>query len=413
MKELSLPSGSGINRMCKRAALFLSALTFLFLINLFPISIAHGYTLSPDSGAILFEQISFRGAAYSTVGEITIDLQAARNTGYSTGFINVTNENHEWIVQNLPVMDNAIYDHPTITTRINIGGTANTQLSTLNAYVDYSDMPLTSAPAGAAVGFNVGQSDFYAGGVGDSLLNHATLGPNLADLTFLENYPTFYVYQKGHPNVQAADNQCAPAAVANSLQWLENEKKINVPQDNVPGLRDDVNKGDKSLVGALEKEMDRPVTSRQKGEGVWPYEGKIKYLEKNGLSDKLVVKRKTGDQINWEWIHQEIEHGEDVELDLWYQGPNDGRHYVEVTGVGAILGMPFITHVSDHVQSDKDANDNKGTNKVDFEWMIGNRVLNSNAIVDEVISESVPEPTSLLLLCLGLIGLAGLRRKLQ
>jgi hypothetical protein len=69
--------------------------------------------------------------------------------------------------------------------------------------------------------------------------------------------------------------------------------------------------------------------------------------------------------------------------------------------------------VSDHVQSDKDANDNKGTDKVDFEWMIGNRVLNSNGIIDEVISESVPEPTALLLLALGLTGLGGLRRRFQ
>jgi len=392
--------------MFKGAALVFPAFVFLLLSNIFPVSIACGDSLSTGS-AVLFEQISFRGAAYSTVGEITVDLQAAKKaTGYGSGFINVINGNNEWIVQNLPVMDSTIYDHPTITTRISLGGAEGVQIGTLNAYVDFSSTPLTSAPMGSTVGFSVGQSDFYAGGVGDSELNHATLGPDLTGLTFTESYPTYYVYQKGHPNVQAADSQCAPAAVANSLQWLENEKKIKVPHDNIPGLRDDKNPGDKSLVGALEKAMNRPVRSRQDGNGVWPYEGKIKYLRENGLLDKLVVKRKTGNQINWEWLLQEIKDGEDVELDLWYQGPNDGRHYVEVTGVGMILGVPFFTHVSDHVQSDQDAEDNKGTDKVDFEWMIGRMALNSNAIVDEVISESVPEPNTILLISLGLFGLA-------
>lgn len=371
---------------------------------------AAAYELTPDMGAVIFEQLSFRDAPDSGVGEITIDLSKARNTGLSEGFINVSNSTGQWIVQNLPVMSTAIYDHPTITTRVALGVSDGTPVSFFDVYVDYSPVPVASfsgGPGGITRAFNVTPGFFAAGGVGGTLSGYMA-GPDLAGFTFNPGGETYFIYQPGHQNVQAAMNQCAPAAVANSLTWLKDKKGLKVPHKNIPGLRPDVSPGDESLVGQLEQAMDRKVTSRTEGKGVWPYDGKVKYLKENKLWDKLRVKQWTGTDINWELIKKEIEHGEDVELDLHYK--DDGRHYVEVTGFGMILGVPFFTHVSDHLQTDEDPGDKLGTDKVDFEWLIGNRALNSNAEIDEVITESVPEPLAMLLMGLSIMAFLPFRR---
>jgi hypothetical protein len=104
--------------------------------------------------------------------------------------------------------------------------------------------------------------------------------------------------------------------------------------------------------------------------------------------------------VSWQAIFDELCDGEDVELDLAYldaDGNITGRHYVEVVGAGTILGIPYIQHVSDHLQSDVDPLDNLGTGQVDFEWLIGDLALNSFARIDQIIVQSyVPEPGSLL-----------------
>lgn len=59
-----------------------------------------------------------------------------------------------------------------------------------------------------------------------------------------------------------------------------------------------------------------------------------------------------------------------------------------MTGAGVILGVPYITHVSDHQQTDVDPLDMLGTGLVDLDFMIGNFLPISNAIVDQAISQS-------------------------
>jgi len=63
--------------------------------------------------------------------------------------------------------------------------------------------------------------------------------------------------------------------------------------------------------------------------------------------------------------------------------------------------VPYITHVSDHCQSDEDVDDpstpedetdTRGIDKVDFEFMLGDFLTDSNGTVDQAISESIREP---------------------
>jgi hypothetical protein len=90
--------------------------------------------------------------------------------------------------------------------------------------------------------------------------------------------------------------------------------------------------------------------------------------------------------LSFAFIQSEIAKGEDVEIDIRYR--NGGRHYVEVTGAGTILGVPWITHVADQHQDNNAA----GTDSVQFDFVLNGdqRPMEGNgAIIDQVISESL------------------------
>jgi hypothetical protein len=396
---------------------------------------AAGIELTPASGAVVIEQVDFRGGPNSGVGEITVFRSAANAaSGLTSGYVNATNNTGQWVVRNLPILPDCAYDMPSITTRLDLGVANGVNVTSIDLYVEYSPEPYVTFPGGPPRRFNVGTTIFAAGGVGTSLLTGYLPGPDLSKVIFDSTGASCLNHQRGHTNKEAARNQCAPMAVANSLDWLRIQKGLAVPDkhEHKPGLRSDApadgdNPNDPSLVGELEKAMDRGVRSRKVGDGVWPLDGKLKYINDNGLKDKLDIKHQgngdtggnpneavdgtknitrhgvtssgNGAKVTWEWLCEEIKKGQDVEVDIHFSGPNDGRHYVNVVGCGKILGKPYITHVSDHAQTDVDPNDNKGTDKVDFAWMDDDlldhpRLANWNGRVDQALSESVKPPDS-------------------
>ncbi|MCC6679307.1 MAG: PEP-CTERM sorting domain-containing protein [Phycisphaeraceae bacterium] len=398
---------------------------------------ASALTISPGQG-VTIDQVDLRGGADSSIGQITIDRSLLNlTTSMSSGFVNVY-DGSNWVVQNLPVFDLLQSDANTISTNFNFTGAADgLNISGASLSIDYSAAP-TTFYTGPLSSWSVGNVDNAVGGGADPVSGYRA-GPDLSDVIFNFSAPGLggLVYQFGHPNVQAARNQCAPAAVANSLTWLKNTQGLAVPDPNNPGIRTD--NPNNTLVGKLEQAMNRNVTSRTVGDGVWPLDGKLKYLNDTGLDANLDVKHVGGGANNtaggdgaggtldgdddytahgvtsegqgaltWAWIQNELANGEDVELEFYYV--NGGAHYVEVTGAGTILGVPFITHVSDQAQTDVDANDNKGTDKVQFDFLVlkaGKLFLtNENAYALQAISQSikeVPEPATALLATGGLL----------
>ncbi|HEX9945699.1 MAG TPA: hypothetical protein VGG03_27130, partial [Thermoanaerobaculia bacterium] len=288
--------------------------------------------------------------------------------------------------------------------------------------------------------FPVGSVDNTTGGTGpEGEVAGYQAPPNLVDVSFsLFGLPVELKFQRKHPNVQAGHNQCAPAAVANSLQFLENTTLLEIKHDNVPGWGGDV--PNNSLVGQLDVKTGRPLGANRRdadkvtgNEGVWPMDGKLAYIAMNGLAPFLKIKHRVGGLANnagtplngganythmgvtsqgaganfdIDWILMELMNGEDVEMDLHYQDNpattriEKGRHYVEVVGGGRILGMPFLLHLSDKQQSsfrtgpmplDRDPQDKLGTKgPPDFEWIKNATgfARNSYALIDQVISQS-------------------------
>ncbi len=389
---------------------------------------AFAQSISPS--AVTIDQIDFRGGPNSVVGEITIDYGLAGGSG----FVNVLNpavpSDSGWLVRNLPVFDpSAGYDAASITTRLDLtqfAGANGTDVTSASLVIDYNPSPSATRSQVESHGaspqtFPVGSVVNATGGTGPGgeVVGYQA-PPSLIDVSFSPTGAPLLglKLQRKHPNVQAGQNQCAPAAVANSLQFIANTTPFNLPHPNIPGWGGDV--PNNSLVGQLDVKTGRPLgTNRSTGNGgVWPMDGKLAYIGMNGLAPFFRIKHRVGgfannagtplnggaDYTNMgvtsqgagasfdvDWILTELMDGEDVEMDLHYQ--NGGRHYVEVTGGGRILGMPFLLHLSDSVQSDQDPTDTQGTHHVDFDWITNATGFahNSNATIDQVISQSFGE----------------------
>jgi len=249
------------------------------------------------------------------------------------------------------------------------------------------------------------------------------------------------VYRAGVPNVQAADNQCVPASLANGLAWLKTNQNLQVTQANNTGL-----KGDATLVGTLDTTTNRTVTSRTSGAGVTAanqIDGLLKYLDDNNLttvtvkhegfasaanrtvtsSGNTLTSTAVAQVVTFQFIQDELTKGAAVQA--WESWAN-GAHAVEITGCGFVLGKPWISFTSDLLQTPVDNGtffglvppDSFGTLGVNFSYLgspdgFGRlRFLNEagTPTLTFAVAEEVPEPASLGLLGAGAMMLISRRR---
>ena len=380
---------------------------------------AHTTELQPGDNAIDVNQVDFRGSAVnSTLGQLTVNIPNANAAAsLSSGYVNVADSSGNWLVRNLPLFGSSIYDNPTITVNFDLGVNDGTRVSTKDLHVDYSSAPVAAFTGGTASTFTIGKTGLAQGGFEGALSSYlGTANPGL--VSYINGGQTSIVYQKNHPNQQTANNQCAPMAVANSLTWLKDTHGVPVPDPNDIGL-----KGDGTLVGKLDSLMERGVRTRANGDPVFPDQiltGKLSYISNAGLAGKVITKHQgdlgnenfagpngltsfaNGTTVDISFIISELEHGEDVEMVYSFAG--GGGHLVDITGAGFILGVPWITYVSDHEQTDTDPTDTKGTGLVDFSFLDGNILVNEpgQPRMAFVVTESIPEPSTLVLMLMGL-----------
>jgi hypothetical protein len=199
---------------------------------------------------VVFEQDDFTfdnstgdptaGQDESNTGQVSANITAlTASTGLTSGYLNVVNGTG-WAVQNMPVNQNLQND----ATAFNLGTADGTTDSTTSEAVYFTAAPLSSAPADTESSFSVDQQSYDAEGVGEDGVsgdNDSDIGkpagpPTSGGITFTIGGLTKDSFIVGMPNVQAADNQCGPAAMANALTYLKAVAPgIAVPDPNVPG----------------------------------------------------------------------------------------------------------------------------------------------------------------------------------
>ena len=416
--------------------------------------------ITPNNGAVNFYQIVFAFSglpdnltnsdegAYSGTGMFEISNEILNRDG----FVQVVTD-QGWVVQNFPVSSLTEYDKFTVKFRLD-NNSVTPPINSLNAVVYVTDEPVVVSTnidltdfADKTLSWDVKPYIFNAEGKGESAtsvpappvvenLFSKTLSSSLsADKNYDDVFnvkalkaletnnwvvsKNFNICtQKNHSdrNIQAADDQCGPASITNSLKWVEDiwgeSLNIKLPHNYGMGL-----KGDNTMVGQLDNTTGRGVKSRVNGDPLFDpsmLNGKLKYLADN----KICLDVKHQDDIfgsdnksyngfqstghgkpTFEFICKEICKGEDVELGYsWYVEKGGKKiwagHWVNAIGCGQINGKPFVTYVSDHDQKD----DTKGTGKIDFTFLKdtdGDKLPNminegKTHEIDIVMSESPP-----------------------
>lgn len=397
---------------------------FLLALCVLPATAAD---LAPGAG-VTFYQISYGGTpsiANTPVGWMEVDLNALRSaTGITSGYLNVATP-RGWVVRNLPVIAESVYPYSRVNTRLDLGSASGVAVTQLTATVRYTDSLLTSLTAVPASVYPVtGMTMKIGGGTGVTGGGPAT-PPNLTDILFADPASNDTIIQFDHPNEEAADNQCAPMSVANSLQYLRNTRGLQLPQSHVPGI-----KGDASLVGQLDTAGDRPVVDRQHGSGQWLMRTKLNYVARFNLGARVATSHwgvsgadsgasnisatvngvtatssGKGSRIDIDQLMQALREGQDCEMVYSWDGPPAGAHAVDIVGAGRHNGQPWLLYASDVIQADTAIPDadrrGAGPAGLEFEYLgppnaSGVYTTPGGNRIDQVVCEKyVPPPATL------------------
>lgn len=426
---------------------------------------ANADTFALNPAALRFDQIDLRYefaqqelSGYSWVGVSNAAAFGTLPLG-SEAFVNIQDESGDWVVRNLPVNRN--WDSGGMSTMFDMKNGIGQRVTNYGYRATISSNPQPAFPVDFAGGIqrvDPGRQDHNAEGAfgdagdGGSVMkrNVVPLADNrvdLAGLVFNPVGPTSLKYQFGHPNIEQDTDQCYPAAIANSMGYLN---APNTPARIGPGIRDTSNSP--SLVGMLDIAMNRPA-HRPTPSAVDMIEGKLRVLSDNNID--LMTTHKQAPGIGWlngtqmggrfsstedttatpilDWIIDQINANKDVEVRIGWDRANNFGHAVQIIGAGRILGRPYLIYGHDAKQGftvdmppvgppgpDRVAI-NGGTGFLDggigFSWVdptdnsflcfIGGRT--GKAVISFAIAEVIPAPSAAALL--GLMGLVASRRR--
>jgi hypothetical protein len=320
-------------------------------------------------------------------GLLEIDVQTLTSEKrLGAGYVNVITD-RGWVVPNVPV-DSAIFPD-TLYYWFELSDSSGVDVTSLVSRVEFTPNPVDSFYGSLIVDYPVTATIHSLGAVnGDISDIGAPPGPLLAVPIPGVSPNTYNQPDTFNLQAQAANNQCGPMAAANSLAYLEARFGLDIPHAHTEGLR-----GDSTLVGQLDSLMGRNATDRTEGGDVTAegfLSGKMAYLNDNDLGRKIILRHQgtgqptgfptgdtyeanrmrsanDGDNVTFEWICQQIQNGEDVELGYGHydtDGVRHGGHAVRVTGCADIGGVKYLWLLHDARQTDEDASDTQGLQNI-------------------------------------------------
>jgi hypothetical protein len=279
-----------------------------------------------------------------------------------------------WVVRNLALDETNTARHTS--TSFDLGVPPGTDASELRARVEVTEDPVTTPrDGGEARMFSVEALQWNYDGV--ERVTEPPEAPDNDAYTFDNPEGDTSIAVTANPvNVHAADDQCYPMSMANSLGYLNETYDLDVPDPHDPGAN-----GDETLVGQLDQYSGRQTSGPTSGSGIHATNmipGKVSYLQDHNLDDDLnmtyqgwhgpsdpngdwtvdgVTIQDEGDEVTVPWMCQEIRDGADLEL--VYEWPG-GAHAVRIFGCGQVNGQPFVIILDDTQQTDRDRNNDDG-----------------------------------------------------
>ena len=416
------------------AAVFLAASMAAADIGVAP---GQGVSLSQE---VYYDDISGNAAVTTVFGTISVDVATlAASTGQASGYINV-GDGGDWVVQNLPVsaaMGNLstsfVFNQFSASNPAN-GGVQQpaTTLTSNNLAIDYTSDPLPQyyppgqppppyiPPGGSQYpsypppypypvrpdgmqycGLIPAPNNFPPPGPNNNPPNNQILSAAALNGAAL-NLPALPLVKEAVPNLNAADQQCVPAAFANDLLYMSAKYNVALPAADlgIPGrygktspvnavlnyfVPTGVNQEGPpfvqteaagiTLVGKLDNAMNRgnaarsPNAAGNSGVSIAPeLSGLTSYMAGANLAGTFGILTQ-GVPLNtafnnngvsvtlnntpptFQFIYNSLLAGDSVEGSYFYGG-TDG-HAIDIIGAGTLplVGLPYIAYESDWVQT--------------------------------------------------------------
>jgi len=406
------------------AVLLLSCLCLAATAQIIGVNASNGVSIS---------QFSTTNVGMISVNSSTLDA----TTGIANGYVSLydPSQAQPWVVQNMPINVASGYTGNSMMFDLGTSGVSLASDS-LAAVVSANPIAITAATPelGPIASYSVVQQGY-------SLPTFAS-APSL--LSWSPTGATSVTWQAGHTNVAADTNQCGPAAVANSLDWLRATQGLplssyyqNIPGDGTSGTPIPAN----SLVANMDVAMKRaPATGVTSAQFL---SGKLTFINNQGLGPLISTEYWEGNQtgepvgtwqvgnavatdvsqyiagygtIGWakaevDWVVGQVQQNEDVE-GTW-ESPAT-QHVFEIVGAGYTDGVPWVTEMSDADQNGGSAGTNwndggivtsyltPGFSQWNTSWPVENFAnIPSTPYMDMVTSESTPEFSTIAMMVLG------------
>ncbi|TKJ41147.1 hypothetical protein CEE37_05625 [candidate division LCP-89 bacterium B3_LCP] len=346
----------------------------------------------PGQGLDLYQiDFTFPGATQidSDHGLAVINCAAiSAATGVPFGYLNAAIDT-SWVIRNVIIDAESLYPEICM-------GLVFDQDSTYSSLYFYAGlagevvMDFSEIPSG--IPWDVGDWEYNAQGFDTAV----TTIPTMVDPSVYQFVPEPPVVnlQWGHTlvtNIEQDSCQCATAAAANSLQYLEEYFGINIPHDHHSAVRNMY--WPQFLVYQFDEDMDRhphcgwnPWPTVPPGVGTQDWiEGLLEYIDTNNLDGQIDIKHKNrvgfsgyplylpNTNVNvgsatsvvnnvpgtslTNWIFDELSNEASVELAVrWLNddGEFDGGHAVTIVGAGTSGSVPWFLCRHDQLQSNWD-----------------------------------------------------------
>lgn len=302
--------------------------------------------------------------------------------------------NSTWQVQNIPVVSLAGTGvEQTMTYFFSLGNDVGTQVSTINYGYSFDAEPLSAMPS------IIGSANVVT--------DHFAIWPGLFEDSYSQQFnlqaaqplvggkakETTKHAISGFPNQEAGKNECVPAAVSNSLKFLKNERGLQVDEDDIS-------------IGKMKEAVD--WSEKGAPMSTW-WETKKKYMEDNEID---VSTRKITDISK---LIAEVDAKQDIEvIESWLDKDGKRRgHATALVGITPLEDNRYsIDVVDDRKQGETGGIGNPRTYTYDPTKGTFYEVGFGYSKFEYAIVECpVPEPSSVVILSLGLVVLIGIRRR--